>query len=219
MQNILKKLGLLKSLFLLSLVGVIGFMATQALFIDRETSEESSFVVGTLDMTVAGPGSQQAESIQVTGLGSQNIVSGGKTWTFNNVGSLPGRFSFELENMQNLENDCNEPEALEDTSCGNPGANQGELGQVIATTIKLKEANQPERVVFTSTLSDANTAQYQALWQSNAGEIVIPPGKNIQITMEWSTENSDLTNAVQSDSVLFDILFNLNQVVQSNNPN
>lgn len=213
MQKVLEKVGLLKSLFLLSLVGVIGFMATQALFIDRETSEESTFVVGTLDLTVTGPGNQQAESIQVNGLGSQNIVSGGKTWTVNNIGSLPGKLSFELTNLQNLENDCNEPEALVDSSCGNPGSGLGELGSLIETTISLQENNQDPRVVFSSNLSNDQAQQYQTFWKNNAGEVVIPPGKSVEITMEWSTENSQLTNAVQSDSVVFDVVFNLNQII------
>ena len=213
MKTLLQRISILKSLFLLSLVGVVGFMATQALFIDRETSEESSFVVGTLDMTISGAGSQQAESIQVTGLGSQNIVSGGKTWTVHNIGSLPGKFSFALENLQNIENGCNEPEALEDTTCASPGEGQGELGAKIATTIKLQQDGEEERVIFTSDLSNAQAAQYETLWQQNAGEVVIPAGETIQLTMEWSTENSQLSNAVQSDKVLFDILFNLNQII------
>jgi hypothetical protein len=213
MKTVLQKISILKSLFLLALVGVVGFMATQALFIDRETSQDSSFVVGTLDMTVTGPGSQQAESIQVTGLGSQNIVSGGKTWTIHNIGSLPGTFSFALENLQNIENGCNEPEALEDTTCASPGEGQGELGAQIATTIRLQPDGEAARVVFSSDLSTAQVAQYAILWQQNAGEVIIPAGKTIQITMEWSTENNQLSNVVQSDKVLFDILFNLNQVI------
>ncbi len=215
----LRKLNVLKSLFLLSLVGVIGFMATQALFIDRETSQDSSFVVGTLDMNVTGPGSQQAESLQVTSLGAQNIVSGGKSWTINNVGTLPGRFYLELTNIKNLDNGCNEPEALEDSSCGTPGEGQGELGAQIATTIKITEDN-TERTIFTSNLSDAAVSQYQTFWRNNAGEVIIPPGKSLVITLDWSTENSSFTNAIQSDSVTFDVLFNLRQVVpnSANNP-
>ncbi len=213
----LKNLGILKSLFLLSLVGVIGFMATQALFIDRETSQESSFVVGTLDMTVGGPGSEQAESIQVNGVGAQNLVSGGKSWTINNVGSLPGKFSFELQNIKNIENGCNEPESLEDTSCGTPGDGQGELGAVILTTIKVTEPNQAERTIFSSNLSTENADEYQTFWKNNAGTVTIPAGKSLILTMEWSTQNSQFGNEVQSDSVLFDLVFNLNQVLPGQN--
>lgn len=213
----LQKLNVLKSLFLLSLVGVVGFMATQALFIDREDSQESSFIVGTLDMNVTGSGSQQAESLQVTDLGAEHIISGGKSWTINNVGTLPGRFSLELQNLQNLENDCNEPEALEDTSCDSPGQGQGELGEFITTTISLKENNQ-ERLIFTSNLSDSAATQYQTLWKNNAGEVTIPPGKSLIITLEWSTQNNPLSNIAQSDSVIFDLVFNLRQVVPGNVP-
>lgn len=211
-NSMLQKFGLLKSLFVISLIGVVGFMTTQALFIDREESAESTFVVGTLDMTVEGPSNKQAESLQITGVGAQNIVSGGKTWVVNNVGSLPGELTFSLSNVKNLENDCNEPEALVDSSCANPGDGLGELGQNIQTTIKLKE-NSQERTIFTSDLSSANVAQYEALWKANAGKIIVPPGGSTSVTIDWSTEGNDFSNEVQSDSTTFDITFNLKQVV------
>jgi hypothetical protein len=210
--TMLGKLGLLKSLFLISLVGVIGLMTTQALFVDREQSAQSSFVVGTLDMTVEGINNQQAESLQVSGVGAQNVVSGGKSWVINNVGSLPGEFSFALSNVKNFENDCNEPEALEDTTCANPGENLGELGKNIQTVIKLKENNQ-ERTIFTSDLSAENGAQYEALWKANAGKVTIPPGQSVTVSIDWTTEGKDFGNEVQSDSTSFDITFNLRQIL------
>lgn len=214
-KTMLKKLNILKSLFLISLIGVVGFMTTQALFIDREESEESAFQVGTLDMDVTGPGSSQAESLQVTGVGAQNVVSGGKSWIINNTGSLPGEFSFELANLKNFENGCNEPEGLVDTSCDNPGASQGELGTGITTTLILVKDGQ-EREILTSNLSDASAANYATLWKNNAGSVIIPPGKKVTVTMNWSTADAQFENEAQSDSVAFDVYFNLQQVAQGN---
>lgn len=210
-RSLVRNPRILKSLFLLALVGVIGFMTTQALFIDTEQSQDAQFQVGTLDMTVDGPGSNQAETISVTGIGAQNVVAGGKTWEINNVGSLPGAFSFALTNILNLENGCNEPEAEVDTTCDNPGENQGELGSAIAISLSVTEGAET-RQVMTTTLDSTSDDTFTEAWDAAAGEIIIQPGDSISLTLNWSTADSSFANEAQSDSTRFDTLFLLEQL-------
>lgn len=205
----------LKSMFFIAVVAVIGFMTTQALFVDREISEENTFVVGTLDMNVTGENATQAETITVTGLGSQNVTSGGKRWQINNSGSLPGELLFEVSQIQNFENGCNEPEALVDTTCDSPGLNQGELGQHIKTTVSIKIDNTPP--LFENTLATGAESSYRTLWKEQAQKVTIPAGESIVLEFNWSTEASTFENEVQSDGVTFETLFQLKQVAPDSN--
>lgn len=216
-QSLARNPRILKSLFLLALVGVVGFMTTQALFIDTEESEQGQFVVGTLDMTVAGPNSTQAETIQVTGIGAQNVVSGGKSWVINNVGTLPGKFGFGLTGIKNLENGCNEPEAIVDTSCDTPGLGQGELGQAIAISLSVTQNNTTQEVL-TTTLSETTVQTFAQQWSENAGQLLVDPGDSLTLTLNWSTADSSFANEAQSDSVTFDTLFTLQQVTPTEAP-
>ncbi len=204
-----------KSVFIIAVIALIGFMTTQALFVDRETSQENQFVVGTLDMTVEGENSTQAETISVTGIGSQNITSGGKEWQIQNVGSLPGELLFEVAQIENNDNGCNEPEALVDTSCDSPGVNQGELGQHIVTTVSAR--NGSETPSFSGTLSTGSEANYKTTWKNTMGKIIVPPGQSRTIKLQWSTQQSTFENEVQSDSVTFETIFQLRQVLPDSN--
>lgn len=210
-SSFLKSLASVKSLFIFSFVGVVGFLATQALYVDKETSQAANFVVGTLDMAVSGPGSQAVENLSVMGVGSKNVISGKKTWSIKNVGSLPGAFSLGVKNMQNLENGCNEPEAQEDVTCDNPGVGQGELGEHVRTTVFLK-AGADERKIFSSDLSTAHAELYRSYWQQNAGTVIVAPGESVLATLEWAAQEDQLTNVVQGDSLQFDMVFDLKQL-------
>ena len=201
----------------MALIGVVGFMTTQALFIDREESAPGEFIVGTLDMTVSGPGSSQAETLQVTGIGAQNMVQGGKSWQINNVGTLPGTFAFVLQNIRNFENGCNEPEAQADTSCDTPGEGQGELGSAVAVSLSITQGEETRQILST-TLSPNTNQTFADQWQENAGTILVPAGQTITVTLNWSTADSSYANEAQSDSVSFDTILTLQQVTPESQP-
>lgn len=207
----LRALSPIKSMFILSFVGVVGFLATQALYVDKETSQAANFVVGTLDMAVTGPGSQAVDSLQVDSIGSLAALAGKKTWEIQNAGTLPGVFSMSLANLQNLENGCNEPEALEDSTCEDPGSGQGELGSRIITSVFVR-ANGENREAFSSDLSDKNVTSYSLLWKREVGQLILQPKESVQITLDWAAVEDQLSNVVQGDSLMFDIVFNLQQV-------
>lgn len=206
---------LFKSIFIIALtLSIFGFALTQSLFRDRETSETGTFLVGTLDMEVGGANGTAAEQLVVSDFGKSGVIKGAKTWKITNVGTLPGELEFAIENITDTENGCNEPEALIDSSCDNPGEGSGELGAKIATAVKLTQDTKTTQVV-TSTLSPLVLQSYAEQWLANAGKVIVPPGETVSVTLEWSAEDSEFSNEVQSDKVSFDLIFQLSQVQNS----
>jgi len=213
MDKMHKEKKVIQSIFIISFtLAIVGFTLTQSLFRDSETSDTSTFVVGTLDMEVLGPGGKAAETIEVLNIGSSGVVSGGKTWVIKNVGTLPGELTMGIESLSNNENGCNEPESLVDSSCENPGAGQGELGAVVATQVFIQDGNHPDPII-SSNLSNAAANQYSLQWHANAGTITIPAGGVLEVSLQWTTEAQSFENEIQSDSVIFDVIFDLQQVL------
>lgn len=191
------------------LVGVTasGYAASQALFSDTEVATDSTFTVGTLDLDVDGNNGTDFDNFSITNIGADGTVNGGKTWVINNTGSLPGELTFSMADLDNLENGCNEPEALVDASCDTPGSGQGDLGDAITTTVTLDGLQ-----VISSDLATANVGAYASQWDTNAGTVVIPAGGSATVVMNWATDPSAYGNEIQSDSLTFDLAFSLVQV-------
>lgn len=190
---------------------VIGFSLTQSLFRDVETSQTSQFVVGTLDLSVVSQHNTAAESIQVTNIGSLDSSTGSKTWVIKNTGSLPGKLTISLDKVVNQDNGCNEPEALVDTSCDNPGVGQGELGDAIALQLSL-DGQQLANPVVATTLGPTSQAQFAQQWTNSVGKLTIPPGAQQEMILSWSIAPGNHENELQSDSVKFDVIFDLQQM-------
>lgn len=209
---------LLLALLGLGLGGMVVYNVTAALFTDVETTQDSTFTAGTLDMNVDGNNGTAFDNIVVSNIGVDGTVSGTKTWTINNTGSVPGNLTMQVTNVVNNENGCNEPEALVDTTCDDPGADQGELGGVIATSVDLDtDAAGPNAAttVINSDLATADAGQYLTQWTANAGTVTIPAGGSLTVTMDWSNDPASYGNEIQSDSLEFDVQFDLEQVTPS----
>ncbi len=215
------KRKILLSALIIALVGGGGYAASQALFTDTETGTDSSFTVGTLDMDIDGNNGDSAafDNFEVTNIGADGTVSGGKTWTINNKGTLPGNLTLALASLINNENGCNEPEEIVDATCDDPGPDQGELGNAMSVTVLLDQDGaggaDPVQVVAAD-LATANQATYAAEWNTNAGTVTIPAGGSVDVTMNWETSPADYGNEIQSDSLGFDVNFVLEQVTPSN---
>ncbi|MBU0978246.1 MAG: TasA family protein [Patescibacteria group bacterium] len=208
-----------KKLLLGLLVLALGAMTirnlTSALFTDTERTEDSTFTAGTLNINVDENDGTVFDNIVVSNIGVDGTVSGGKTWTINNTGSVPGNLQMQMMSVVNNENGCNEPEALVDGTCADPGPDQGELGGVVATVVILDDdatgPNAPATVV-TSTLATADAGSYLSQWNSNAGIVTIPAGGSLTVTMNWSNNPASYGNEIQSDSLSFDVQFDVVQV-------
>ncbi|PIR62480.1 MAG: hypothetical protein COU65_03205 [Candidatus Pacebacteria bacterium CG10_big_fil_rev_8_21_14_0_10_42_12] len=188
-----------------------GTAASFALFSDVETSGSNTFAAGTLDMSVGGANGTAFESFNIENIGGTGGYSGGKTWTITNSGSVPGNLTFQMNDLVNNDNGCNEPEALVDTSCGNPGPGDGELGAAISTTVLVNGNTTP---VVSSNL--ASEPAYKTQWDANAGTVTIPAGGTATVTMNWSTDPTSYGNEIQSDGVSFQLQYDLTQVVPTN---
>jgi predicted ribosomally synthesized peptide with SipW-like signal peptide len=74
------KIKIYISLLIIALVGGLGYAATQAFFTARETSTDSKFTVGTLDLSVNDQ-KDVIDPLIVTGVGASGDIAGGKEWT------------------------------------------------------------------------------------------------------------------------------------------
>lgn len=200
------KKRIILSLVIITTVGSLGYLAARAFFTDTETGTGSEFTMGTLDLDVDGANGTEVDPFVVPNIGEEGDISGGKTWTVNNTGTLPGRLYFKLDSVVNNENSCNEPEALVDATCGNPGAGQGELGGVITAEVLLDGA-----LVATSTLATADQDIVGTTWNALA-PVVIPAGGTKLVTIQWATGQDDYGNEIQSDSLTFATVFDLVQI-------
>lgn len=196
------------SAILIAAIGSTGFAATRAFFNARVTSTNSSFTVGTLDLSVNGK-QEGVDNIVVAGIGEEGNIEGGKTWTIKNTGSLPGKLSFKLDKLVNQENGCNRAEKADEPDCGTGDLGDlGELGGVLTTTVL---SNGVE--VTTSTLATANQNDYATAWNSKPA-VIIPAGESATVTLNWSAAQSAYNNSIQSDSLTFDTVFDLTQIIQ-----
>lgn len=195
------------SLFIITVIGGVSVAATRAFFSNRETSTGSTFTAGTLDLKVGDADGTNVEPFIISGIGASGDISGSKTWVVKNTGSLPGRLYLNLRNIVNYENGCNEPEAIGDTTCGTPGAGEGELGNVVVAKVYLDDV---EKV--SSNLNEANVAKIGTDW-SALEPIILEGGAQTTIKIEWNTPQSAYGNEIQSDSLTFDVDFDLVQLI------
>lgn len=184
----------------------VGYSTTQALFSDTVKNSGTTFTVGTLDLDVESKDGSTNEAFIIGDIGADGNLSGSKTWVVNNAGSLKGKLFFNLSNILNNENGCNEPEAAVDETCSNPGAGEGELGEVITAKVFLDDTEK-----FSTPLSADGEDLVGKKWKELA-EIILDTGDSVEVKMEWYANPEDYGNEIQSDSLEFDISFDLVQV-------
>jgi predicted ribosomally synthesized peptide with SipW-like signal peptide len=197
---------------------------TWAFFKDTETSSNNITSTSTLDLLV---GSTDPMTANITLSGIKPTDSGNAaSWTIKNKGSSSGSFSISLGTVSNQENTRNEIE----TASGDTSDSEGELGGLVKIAIWMDTGNNgwgsgdyylnpgssltkvnwssgttlPTGAYFTiNTFSGKSSATLQTITSNTtAGNIKI----------EYSFPVTDYhDNAAQSDSSLFDIVFNLRQ--------
>ena len=194
-------------MFIIGIASSIGIMSTRALFSDSQTKSGSAFTIGTLELDVKGTNGSDEASVSIDDIGLSSNLSGERSWTVYNKGSIPGRLYLKLANLKNLENGCNEPEAKDDNSCDDSNVSSGELGEVLNVKFYVDDS---EKV--SSSLASGKDVEIKTAWE-NLSAISIMPGKSINVKMAWSASPDGFGNEIQSDSVSFDIVFDLVQLV------
>lgn len=186
-------------------VSMATFAVTSAYFSSRAITSGSKFTVGTLDLEVGGVGGSNVEPFVIDNIGDNGVSSGSKTWTVSNKGTLTGRLFFKLANVKNFENGCNTPEFEVDSTCNNPGEAQGELGNLITVKVYLNDV-----MVAESKLNELSKDAIASAW-NNMQPVIIQSGKNVSVKLEWTLSPDNYGNEIQSDSLAFDVNFDLTQ--------
>lgn len=204
-----KKKKILLSLFLIAAVGGAAIAGTYAYFTARRTVSTNRFATGTLDLNVSSNG-QVNEPFVIENLGENANISGGKTWTVKNTGSLPGRLLLRLNDVTNEENGCNDPEKEAEPAC--ESNTEGELGGVITLNVSLD--GQP---AVSSTLATNQQNKVGTDWNALT-PIVLQPNETRTVGFAWATDENAYGNEIQSDSVKFDAIFRLIQQINGPTP-
>ena len=210
---------ILLSLALIALVSSVTVGATRAYFSDTETSSGNTFSAGTLDLQVDGKDDPNVVHVTMSNMKPGDSAS--YSWTLSNTGSLSGKPWVEITNVKNYDNGCNDPEqASPDSSCGNPGLGEGELGGNL-----MMKLNAPGSVGYVyphgASCTDGGSKCSLDYW-SGLGRIdetvdgqvwdTIAPTSTLAgpMVLEF-TVPSTAGNIIQSDSVEFDVVFHLEQ--------
>ena len=123
-----------KILVSLMLIGLISLVigSTYSFFSDIETSEDNSFIAGTLNLQV---GDEDPSTVKFTIQDLKPGDSGRIVWNVKNTGSLSGNFSVTVSAITSYENERIEPE--EDAGDTTTGTIQGELRYYLKVSIWL----------------------------------------------------------------------------------
>lgn len=204
-----KNKRILLSIVVIGVVGAAAIAGTAAYLTARRTVSTNKFSAGTLDMNVSSNG-QVNEPFVIENLGENGNISGTKTWTVNNTGSLPGRLLVRLSSVVNKENGCNDQEKEIESSC--EADNDGELGGVINANVSLDGVTKA-----TSTLATNQQNSIGGTW-NGLTPIILAPGQSRTVGVDWATSEDAYGNEVQSDSVEFDMIFRLIQQINGPTP-
>jgi len=199
-----KNKKLLIGILLIAFFSVFALSPPVAFFTARRTVSSSKFTMGTLDLDVASNG-QKLEPFVIDNIGENGNISGTKTWTVKNTGTLPGRLLIRLQNVVNEENGCNDQEKLAEPNC--EADNEGEMGAVIPIKVALDGVEKVQ-----STLATADQAKIGNDWNA-LPPVIIDPGQQKTITISWNVNEDQYGNEIQSDSVEFDVDFRLIQLI------
>jgi predicted ribosomally synthesized peptide with SipW-like signal peptide len=204
-----KQKKLLLSVLIIAAVGGGAIGATIAYFTANRTVSSSRFTAGTLDLDVAANGSA-LEPFVIDNIGENGDISGEKTWTVRNTGTLPGRLLLRLKNLANYDNGCNDQEKGAEPLCD--ADNEGEMGAVITANVALDGTD-----VVSSTLATDQQGVIGNSWNALA-PIILQPGEEREVKVYWATGEDEYGNEIQSDSLEFDMDFRLIQQINGPTP-
>jgi hypothetical protein len=198
---------ILYSLIVIGLISSVSFFITRAYFSDKKTALGNTFSVGTLNLQVGDSNSSNAEPFSISAIGT-GATGGTKVWDVKNTGSLPGQFFVTFDNLNNYENGCNDAEKTVDTTCGDPGIHEGELGKYIHAIFYLNDVKKVDTL-----LTEDAAAHITNLWTALNPALVLEPGETQRLRLDWQLD-PNYGNEIQSDSLTFDLNFNLKQLSQ-----
>lgn len=189
------KRKVLASLLVIAVVAGLVGAGTFAYFSDVETSSGNSFTAGTLDLNVDGANDPLLVKFTLGPIAPGD--SGSVTYVLANAGNIAGYVDLESVVVANDDNNCTEPEAAVDGTCGPTGG--GELGANLTVTVTVGGT-----VLY-------GPASLDGFNSYSGGDV--PLGaypSTINAVIAWSLPGT-VGNIVQSDSAGLSITFELAQ--------
>lgn len=199
------------SILLIVLAAGAGIAGSFAYFTATRTASTNRFESGTLDLNVTGDNNIANEPFVIENMGANANISGEKTWTITNTGSLPGRLLFRIANLANQENGCNDQEKATEPGCD--ANNEGELGGVITLNVALDDNS-----VTSSTLATNQVNAIGDAWNDTLLPVIMQPNETRTVKVSWATGENGYGNEIQSDSLTFDSIFQLIQIIDGPTP-
>lgn len=200
--------NILKSFFVLSAVVIVAGATTIAYFNDTEGSSGNMFSAGTLDLKLDG---NDENVVKFTIKDISLTDSTGGTYRVENTGSLTGYLDLDAINIFGKENGCKtEPELKTDTTCGDPGDDEGELEDVVNVHL-FQDVNcngsvdSGDATIFEGLVKDIEPSYNKNIELGSGQE------KCISSLFSWSLQAT--SNIAQGDSMSFDITFSLDQIM------
>ncbi|MCK4355403.1 SipW-dependent-type signal peptide-containing protein [Candidatus Parcubacteria bacterium] len=243
--------AILISLSIIAAVGVIAVGGTVAYFSDTETSTGNTFTAGEINLEIDNQCSWNGgiNNCPWEGVGGMKAnwaltdLQDGvhKFFYFGDI--KPGAWGedtislhlydnpawawLKIGNVVDNENGCNEPEGKVDTSCGDPGVNEGELYENMHFLIWMDDGDNiyeaGERIMHDGEILDACE-----IWRLDGGPccVIDPfvPCSNYYVGIKWcfgvfegpnyTCNGLSIGNEAQTDSMTMDVSF---MVVQTQN--
>ncbi len=181
-----------------------------ALFQDTETSGDNTLAAGTLDLEVGNAGEFQLIHVEEAAPGMSDDQ---ETAIIKNEGTVDGSLDFEIVSIRDEENGVNDPEAAspeeddpEGESSGGPQS--GELAENLWIRSRIVEAN-PDPAYLIGDKNGLVKASTLTTGERDLN-VQIDAGDYATIESEYRIPE-DAGNEIQSDRVVIDAKFHLNQ--------
>ena len=196
MYSMNKKQSVVTSLVVIIASVLVTAVGVGAFFNAEKTISTNKFAAGILDLDVTASDNIN-QPISIDNVGGSGEIGGSRMWKIRNIGTLPGKLIFNLQNINNQENGCNAPEIEAEPNCETDSV--GELGKVIIVKALIGETQ-----VAQSTLENGHDFVYDK-------ELILQPKEEKELTIDWGENPVGYGNEVQSDTVSFDMVFRLEQ--------
>jgi len=204
---------IINALSIIAIIAGIALGTTGAYFSDIEISPNNIFAAGTLELSTEGEYTTMPIEVANIKPGDSDIG----IIRLKNIGTITGEIDASIINMtQDNENNCNTPEALEDLTCTDPGADTGELDDYLKIILWV-DAND-DNILSTSTetffVSPAQSlSALNGITFFPSSPINLSAEESADIKLMWQADPDHLSgNLFQSDDTAFTITFNFIQI-------
>ena len=188
-------------------VAITALGATVSYFSDTETSSGNMFITGTLGLQV---GDDNSTTWNFT---KENVLpgdSGKEGVALHNNENMDGELKISFANLSDEENICWEPEYVDEPNCDDN--TDGELGGELDILAYLDEDNNGNYETTDTLIYDGKA---NGILGGSLINYPLPFNATEYFMLEWNLADT-VVNDAQSDKVVFDIVFILNQTGYEN---